>query len=49
MKRLDFNKEELDKRRAKCEHKDIDVMVWTNQRVVKWVENIDLEVRNSKC
>ncbi|KAL3861124.1 hypothetical protein ACJMK2_007193 [Sinanodonta woodiana] len=41
--RLGCDKEVLNERRAKCMSTDTDPLVWTNQRVITWVENIDLE------
>ena len=35
----------LQERRARCETQNIDPVVWTNQRVLKWVRDIDLKVR----
>uniref|UniRef100_A0A8D0HCW3 SAM domain-containing protein n=1 Tax=Sphenodon punctatus TaxID=8508 RepID=A0A8D0HCW3_SPHPU len=31
------------KRRARCETQNIDLLVWTNQRMLKWVRDIDLK------
>ncbi|XP_054547586.1 kazrin isoform X2 [Talpa occidentalis] len=33
----------LQERRARCETQNIDPVVWTNQRVLKWVRDIDLK------
>lgn len=35
----------LQERRARCETQNTDPVVWTNQRVLKWVRDIDLKVR----
>jgi hypothetical protein len=35
----------LQERRARCETQNTDAVVWTNQRVLKWVRDIDLKVR----
>ncbi|KAM6980076.1 kazrin-like [Aplochiton taeniatus] len=40
---LCFDKEALLVRRVKCEHKDIDPIVWTCHRVMKWARDIDLK------
>jgi len=32
----------LMKRRSECEEDDSDLIVWTSQRVIKWLESIDL-------
>lgn len=34
----------LEARRAQCEHKDQDPVVWTCHRVIKWIRDIDLKV-----
>uniref|UniRef100_A0AAV2M852 SAM domain-containing protein n=1 Tax=Knipowitschia caucasica TaxID=637954 RepID=A0AAV2M852_KNICA len=41
---LGFDKEVLQARRAACEQLDRDPIVWTCQRVIKWVRDIDLKV-----
>ena len=33
-------------RRSKSEDNESDPLVWTNERVIKWVQSIDLEVIN---
>uniref|UniRef100_A0A8C4VZS0 SAM domain-containing protein n=1 Tax=Gopherus evgoodei TaxID=1825980 RepID=A0A8C4VZS0_9SAUR len=33
----------LQERRARCETQNVDLLVWTNQRVLKWVRDIDLK------
>uniref|UniRef100_A0A8C7B8M3 Kazrin, periplakin interacting protein n=2 Tax=Neovison vison TaxID=452646 RepID=A0A8C7B8M3_NEOVI len=40
---VNFNREALQERRARCETQNIDPVVWTNQRVLKWVRDIDLK------
>ncbi|KAM6981802.1 kazrin-A-like [Tautogolabrus adspersus] len=40
---LSFDKEALQARRVQCEHQNIDPLVWTSHRVVKWVKDIDLK------
>ncbi|XP_022256401.1 kazrin-like, partial [Limulus polyphemus] len=37
-----FDKQVLEQRRSRCEHMDLDPLVWTNQRFIKWVQSIDL-------
>ncbi|XP_051895080.1 kazrin-like isoform X1 [Pristis pectinata] len=39
----DFDREILHERRAWCENHNVDPLVWTNQRVIKWVREIDLK------
>lgn len=31
-------------RRAQCENRDLDPVVWTSHRVIKWIRDIDLKV-----
>ncbi|CAN0026492.1 unnamed protein product [Lampetra planeri] len=38
-----FDREELSRRRQLCEVRDVDTVVWTNQRVMQWVRNVDLK------
>ncbi|XP_077386932.1 kazrin-A-like [Festucalex cinctus] len=40
---LDFHKEALQARRAKCEQQNLDPVVWTSHRVMKWIRDIDLK------
>uniref|UniRef100_A0AAR2LZ35 SAM domain-containing protein n=1 Tax=Pygocentrus nattereri TaxID=42514 RepID=A0AAR2LZ35_PYGNA len=40
---LSFDKEVLHSRRVQCEQQDVDPVVWTSQRVIKWVRDIDLK------
>ncbi|MBN3273120.1 KAZRN protein, partial [Polyodon spathula] len=40
---LSFNKEVLQERRLHCENQNTDPIVWTNQRVMKWIRDIDLK------
>ncbi|XP_032450088.1 kazrin [Lynx canadensis] len=40
---VNFSREALQERRARCETQNIDPVVWTNQRVLKWVRDIDLK------
>ncbi|XP_053208654.1 liprin-alpha-2-like [Panonychus citri] len=42
LKRLNYDKRALEERRRNCENDIIDVLVWSNERVVKWVNNIKL-------
>ncbi|CAH1775040.1 unnamed protein product, partial [Owenia fusiformis] len=43
LRRLNFDKEALLARRKACENSDFDPIVWSNQRVVKWINSIDLQ------
>ncbi|XP_061115120.1 kazrin-A-like [Conger conger] len=40
---LSFDKEALQARRTHSEHQNLDPLVWTNHRVMKWVRDIDLK------
>ncbi|KAM8830692.1 kazrin-A isoform 2-T4 [Synchiropus picturatus] len=40
---LNFDKEALQARRAQCEHQNVDPLVWTSHRVIKWIKDIDLK------
>ncbi|RUS73952.1 hypothetical protein EGW08_018290, partial [Elysia chlorotica] len=42
LRRIDFNKEKLYHRRNLSEDKDTDLIVWTNDRLLKWLRSIDL-------
>lgn len=38
----------LQARRTQCEHQNEDLLVWTSHRVMKWIKDIDLKVRQHK-
>ncbi|XP_069545203.1 kazrin-A isoform X3 [Brachyistius frenatus] len=38
-----FDKEALQARRIQCEHQNVDPLVWTSHRVMKWIKDIDLK------
>ncbi|XP_019944447.1 kazrin-A isoform X3 [Paralichthys olivaceus] len=40
---LNFDKEALQARRVQCEHQNVDPLVWTSHRVMKWIRDIDLK------
>uniref|UniRef100_I3J1F1 Kazrin, periplakin interacting protein a n=1 Tax=Oreochromis niloticus TaxID=8128 RepID=I3J1F1_ORENI len=40
---LHFDKEALQARRIQCEHQNVDPLVWTTHRVMKWIRDIDLK------
>uniref|UniRef100_A0A3Q1D097 SAM domain-containing protein n=1 Tax=Amphiprion ocellaris TaxID=80972 RepID=A0A3Q1D097_AMPOC len=40
---LNFDKEALQARRIQCEHQNVDPLVWTSHRVMKWIRDIDLK------
>lgn len=43
LKRINFDKNELLRRQAECENENKDLMVWSNERVIKWIEVIGLK------
>ncbi|XP_015921371.1 liprin-alpha-2 isoform X2 [Parasteatoda tepidariorum] len=42
LKRLNYNREALEDRRKLSEHEIKDVLVWSNDRVIKWLDSIGL-------
>ncbi|KAM3872407.1 kazrin-like [Diretmus argenteus] len=40
---LNFDKEALQARRMQCEHQNVDPLVWTSHRVIRWIKEIDLK------
>ncbi|KAM3877196.1 liprin-alpha-1 isoform 4-T4 [Diretmus argenteus] len=45
LRRLNYDRNELERRReeAQLEHQDSDVLVWSNERVINWVQAIGLK------
>ncbi|XP_042563766.1 liprin-alpha-4 isoform X5 [Clupea harengus] len=43
LKRLNYDRKELDRRREECQHDIRDTLVWTNEQVVHWVHTIGLK------
>ena len=43
LKRVDYDRAELERRRRACETEPVDVFVWTNERVIQWVVGIGLK------
>ncbi|XP_067850245.1 liprin-alpha-1-like isoform X3 [Heptranchias perlo] len=43
LKRLNYDRKELERRREEGQHEIRDVMVWTNERVIRWVQSIGLK------
>lgn len=43
LKRLNYDKKTLEERRANAESEDVDVLVWPNERVIKWLNKIGLK------
>ncbi|ESO90453.1 hypothetical protein LOTGIDRAFT_123261 [Lottia gigantea] len=42
LRRLSYDKEALTERRSVCEESNTDPLVWTNKRIIKWIQSIDL-------
>ncbi|CAL8285026.1 unnamed protein product [Merluccius merluccius] len=43
LKRLNYDRKELERRRDESQHQNHDVMVWSNERVMCWVQTIGLK------
>ncbi|KAM9774261.1 LOW QUALITY PROTEIN: liprin-alpha-3-like [Syngnathus typhle] len=43
LKRLNYDRKELERRREDSQHHNQDVMVWSNERVMCWVQSIGLK------
>ncbi|XP_069758323.1 liprin-alpha-1-like isoform X3 [Narcine bancroftii] len=43
LKRLNYDRKELERRREEGQNEIRDVMVWTNERVIRWVQSIGLK------
>ncbi|KAF1373958.1 hypothetical protein PFLUV_G00244310 [Perca fluviatilis] len=43
LKRLNYDRKELERRRDESQHHNLDVMVWSNERVMCWVQAIGLK------
>jgi hypothetical protein len=44
LKRVNFDRSQLEERRRIAEHETIDILVWSNERVIKWITSIGLKV-----
>lgn len=44
LKRLNYDRNLLEERRKNCENTNTDVLVWSNERVIRWVASIGLKV-----
>lgn len=44
LKRLNYDRNLLEDRRKNCENTNSDVLVWSNERVIRWVASIGLKV-----
>ncbi|KAF7655243.1 hypothetical protein LDENG_00058780 [Lucifuga dentata] len=40
---LNFDKEALQARRMQCEFQNVDPLIWTSNRIIKWIRDIDLK------
>lgn len=43
LKRLNYDRNVLEERRKNCENSNVDVLVWSNERLIKWVAQIGLK------
>ncbi|KAG9342840.1 hypothetical protein JZ751_015047 [Albula glossodonta] len=43
LKRLNYDRKELERRRDDSQHQNKDVMVWSNERVMCWVQTVGLK------
>ncbi|XP_029102449.1 liprin-alpha-4 isoform X3 [Scleropages formosus] len=43
LKRLNYDRKDLERRREECQHEMKDTLVWTNDRVIHWVQSIGLK------
>lgn len=44
LKRLNYDRTALEDRRKSCENIIADVLVWSNDRLIRWISNIGLKV-----
>lgn len=44
LKRLNFDRQQLEDRRRMAESANVDVLVWSNDRLIRWVQSIGLKV-----
>lgn len=44
LKRLNYDRQQLEERRRMAEGANVDVLVWSNDRVIRWVQSIGLKV-----
>jgi len=49
LKRLNYDRQQLEERRRVAEGANIDVLVWSNDRVIRWVQSIGLKVEHFHC
>ena len=47
LKLLNFDRDQLEERRRDCEDSYRDVLVWSNERVMRWVAAVGLKVSQS--
>ncbi|XP_048879723.1 liprin-alpha-4 isoform X5 [Brienomyrus brachyistius] len=47
LKRLNYDRKDLERRREECQHEIKDIVVWTNDRVIHWVQSIGLKEYSS--
>lgn len=47
LKRLNYDRNALEDRRKSCENIIADVLVWSNDRIIRWISNIGLKVNEN--
>lgn len=45
LKRLNYDRQQLEDRRRMAEGANVDVLVWSNDRCIRWIQSIGLKVR----
>ncbi|KAA3678468.1 uncharacterized protein DEA37_0001704 [Paragonimus westermani] len=48
LKRLDYDRQELEKRREASATSESDLLIWSNERVINWLKQIGLQQYASK-
>jgi hypothetical protein len=49
LKRLNYDRNALEERRKNSENANTDVLVWSNDRVIRWINSIGLKVSFGFC
>lgn len=49
LKRLNYDRKALEERRKNCENAIADVLVWSNDRIIRWIISIGLKVDCIEC
>lgn len=43
LKRLNYDRKQLEDRRKMAENSNVDVLVWSNERLIRWVSSVGLK------